>query len=225
MRIRPLVVAAAAVAVAAAIGMGGGYAAGRLDHQSAPSAADPSPLDSAAPMPAMPELPIAKALPYRHDIDYPVLPVGLPYVATTVHGNGHRWRLLVPEGWRKYPGTAPDPVGTIRWRPKDEPTVGGYLLRVLPLQPRDTPRERRDLLKQKFEQSYRDVHITKVTSDSIWLAYRTADNYRRFNYFAWLTVPGQPYAGFELSVAGRAADQDGLADLLEKVTRSVRMVA
>ena len=224
MRARSLAVVAAAVVVAAAAGVGGGYAAGRLDDPTAPPAPQPSALDSAAPVPAAPELPIAKDVPYAPDIDYPELAVGLSYVKETVRGAGHTWRLLVPQGWKKYPAGPQDPAGTLRWRPEGEPTTGGFLLRILPLLPRDTPAEARDLRKEKFQKTYRDVHVIRLESDSAWFAYRTGDNYRRFNYFAWVTMPDTPYAGFELSVAGRERDQDGLADLLETVKRSVRMV-
>ncbi|MEX0426014.1 hypothetical protein AB3X52_00155 [Nocardioides sp. DS6] len=224
MRARTVALASAGVVAAAVVGIGGGYAAGQLDDRGTPPTPTPSTLRAAEPLPAMPELPIAKDLPYNDDLDYPALAVGLPYVSTTVRGAGHSWRLLVPQGWKKYPGSGQDPAGTVRWRPQDEPTTGGYVLRVLPLQARDTPTERRDLLQEKFDTSYRDVHVVKIEPDSIWFAYRTGDNFRRFNYFAWVVADGETNAGFELSVAGRSADQDGLADLLDKVARSARRV-
>lgn len=224
MRARSVAVAAAAVVAAAVVGVGGGYAAGRLDHQDPPPAPAPSALDSAAPVPAAPELPIAKPVPYEQDIPYPALAVDLPYVTQTTRSAGHTWRFLVPKGWKKYPAGASDPAGTIRWRPPDEPTVGGFLLRILPLLPRDTPAEARDLRKEKFEKTYRDVQVLRLEPDSIRFAYRTDDNFRRFNDFAWVPVAASPYAGFEISVAGRDRDQDGLADLVAKVQRSVRMI-
>lgn len=224
MRARSVAVAAAAVVVAAGIGVGGGYAAGRLDHQDPPPAARPSALRTAVPVPGTNPLAIAKDVPYTHDIDYPALPVGLPYVKAKVRGAGHTWQLLVPEGWRKYPAGPGDTVGTVRWRPAGEPTEGGFLIRVLPLQARDTPTENRDARKAKFQKSYRDVQVLRLQPDSIWFSYRTGENYKRFNYFAWVTLPGSPYAGFELSVAGRDRDREGLADLLQKAKDSLRLV-
>lgn len=222
MRARTVALAAAGVVAAAAVGVGGGYATGRLDDRAVPPAPEPSVLRSAQPLPAMPELPIAKDVPYEHDISYPALAVGLPYVSTSVKGQGHVWRFLVPQGWERFPGSSPP--GTVRWRPRGEPTSGGYVLRVLPLQARYTATERRNLLENEFDTSYRDVHVVKFEKDAIWFAYRTPDNYRRFNYFAWVAAAGQSDAGFEISVAGRTGDQEGLADLIARVAGSVRQV-
>lgn len=224
MGLRSVLGATAAVLAAAAVGVGGGYAAGRMDRPAPPPPPHPAALESVAPLPAMDQLEVAKSIPYAPDISYPVLATGLPMVKKTAHGAGHTWSYLAPAHWKAYPGHDPDPAGTMRWRPGDEPTIGGYLLRVLPILPTDTPAEQVESRKQKMEGAYRDVQVLHVGDDSIWFAYRTAGNLRRFDYFAWVRVPGQPYAGFELSVAGRTTDQTGLADLLDRVQASVRMV-
>lgn len=231
MRARTVAVAVAALVVAAGVGVGGGYAAGRLDHQDPPPAPRPSALDAAIPVPGTFPLPIAKDVPYAHDIDYPALKVGLTYDTTKLRVRptppepGHVWQVKVPKGWKRYPAGVGDPAGTVRWRPANEPTVGGFLVRVLPIiQPRDTPTEARDARKQKFQDAYRDVQVIRLEPDSIWFSYRTEENYKRFNYFAWVTSPGSPYAGFELSVAGRDRDRQGLADLLDTMKRSVTRI-
>lgn len=224
MRLRSLLVVTVAVLAAAAVGGGAGYAAGRVARPTPMPSPDPTALASTAPLPAFPALDIAKSIPYRPDIDYPALPTGGQYMMRTARGAGHTWSYRVPAGWKAYPGHDPDPVGTMRWRPADEPTVGGYLLRILPVQPRDTPAEQVQGRKEKLEAAYRDVQVRHVDGDSIWFSYRSAGDLRRFDYFAWVRVAGQPYAGFELSVAGRDVDRAGLADLLARVKQSVHMV-
>lgn len=224
MRLRPILVTSTAVLAAAAVGVGGGYAAGRMDRPSPEPPPNPVALASAAPLPALPELEVAKPVPYAPDIDYPPLPTDLTYVKKTARGAGHTWTFKVPSTWTEYAAGPTDIAGTLRWRPADEPTIGGYLLRILPIQPRDTPQEQAASRKQKMEGAYRDVQVLRVTDDTIWFSYRSEGNLRRFNYFAWVPLPDSNDAGFELSVAGRDADQAGLADLLTTVKDSVRLV-
>lgn len=76
----------------------------------------------------------------------------------------------------------------------------------------------------KMKSNYRDVKVPNVTDDTVWFIYRGNDNYRRFNYFTWVKVPDSPYAGFEISVAGRIVDQDGLEHLIAGIRDGVRMV-
>lgn len=225
MRFRRTVAVVLAVVAAAAVGIGGGYALGRHDR---PSVAQPTPpvtATSIAPLQALPNLAIAEPLPYAPDYDYPRLATGLAYVSQRVTGAGHVWQYNRPDGWKKYPAGPSDPVGTVRWRPADEePDKDGYVMRVLPIQARDTPKDMVEHQTEKMRQYYRDVKVPNISDDTVWFAYRSNDNYRRFNYFTWVPAPGSAYADFEISVAGRNRDQAGLSDLLEKVKMGVREV-
>lgn len=228
MRLRPILVTTTAILAAAAVGVGGGYAAGRMDKPSPGPPPHPAALGSVAPLPADPELEVAKSIPYMPDTDYPPLPINLSYSPKTARGGGHVWSYSVPTGWTGDPGDQNDPKGTVRWRPADEtPEDRGYLLRIAPISGRDSPSDEVETQKRKMLSNYRDVRVLRQSDDTIWFVYRTNDNYRRFNYFAWVPVPGTNLAGFELSVAGRVADQagtrGGLQDLLEKVKGSVKL--
>jgi len=215
----------AVVVVAGAVGIGGGYALGRHDRPRASLPPHPQTAASAAPIPAIPQLSIAQSLPYHADIEYPTLPVGLSYVRARVHAAGHTWSYPRPAGWKKYPAGKQDPAGTVRWRPSGEqPEVNGYVLRVLPIPPRDTPKDMVEHQTEKMNRYYRDVTVHKTTDDTVWFIYRSNDNYRRYNYFTWVRTTGSPYAGFEISVAGRIADAEGLADLIGKVRAGARMM-
>ncbi|MEP9382178.1 hypothetical protein [Nocardioides sp. KR10-350] len=222
--LRRIVAVVAAVLAVAAVGAAAGWYAGRSDRPTVTPPPSPIDVSSAAPVPALPELPIAQNLPFKDDIDYPALPTGLRYLRHRVAGAGHTWWYDAPAGWKEYPGSGEDPKGTVRWRPADEPETGGYVLRVLPIQPRNTPADELAHRRELMERYYRDVRVIQITDDSVWFYLRSNGNLKRYNYFAWVTVPGMAYAGFELSVAGRDRDQDGLAELLEKVQKSVRMV-
>lgn len=227
MRLRSVLGATAAVLAAAAIGVGGGYAAGRMNKPDAPPAPEPAALQSAAPLPAFPELDIAKSAEYHRDSDYPVLGVNLTYVPHRAHGAGHVWSYRAPQGWVQTGANPGEDEGTVRWRPAGETVEDhGYLLRILPVAGRDTIEDKVAIQTANMKKLYQDVTVIRPPSDpdSVWYSYRSDDNYHRLNYFAWVTAPGTSFAGFELSVAGRLSDKDGLADLLEKVKASVRPV-
>lgn len=225
MRFRSVLGVTIAVVMAAGVGIGGGYALGRHDRPAVALPPPPATTDSVAPMQALPELPIATDLPYEKDYDYPPLPSGLTFVPERVSGAGHVWQYRRPAGWKKYPGGPTDPVGTVRWRPADEaPEKDGFVLRLLPLQGRDTPKDMVSHQTDKMRENYRDVKVPNVTADSVWFTFRSPDNFHRYNYFAWVASPGSPYAGLEISVAGRIVDQDGLAQLLSTVQQSARQV-
>jgi len=221
MRLRSAAVVAATVVAAVVVGAAVGYAAARPGPADAPR---PVEIAGASPIPAQPSVPIDPFRPYAKDIDYPALSAGLTYRRHRITGSGHTWSYRVPAGWKLYPGTGVDP--SVRWRPADEPTQGGYGLRVLPIGgSRITPEQQITVQDDSMAHTYPDERVVHATGDTVWYEYRSVpDNLHRFDDFAWVRLPDSPYAGFELSVFGRKVDRAGLDDLIGTVRDSVTLV-
>lgn len=200
----------------ALLGAVGGYAVGHLTR------AEPIAIAQAAPVPASdPSLPVDPEEPYAPDVDYPPLETDLAYKQHTLGDAPYTWVYRAPRGWvptQEY-------IDEIRWRPADEPTVGGYSLRVKLATENKTPEQ---MVRQKLRamhRGYRDVHVLGRTRDLLSFSYRDpGNNTHRFNTFEWFTAPGETVAKFEMSVVGREADQPGLDDLLDQVARRVAKV-
>jgi hypothetical protein len=158
-------------------------------------------------------------------------------VEHTISNNLASWTYHVPEGWQPYwvcsvtcpPGAALDqPMGPktvdkadeIRFRPVDEPTSGGYSLRVRILE--NTFTDVHQTVATKIV-GFRDsptvagFHIIRRTARSVYFDYRDeTSNYHRFNFFQWFAVPDQTNATLEMSVSGRAVDVPGLKALFNR---------
>lgn len=224
MRLGSAAVVALTVVVAVAVGAVVGYAVAQPGPADAPR---PVTMAAASPIPARPSVPIDPVRPYAKDVDYPPLGTDLHYRRHRVTGAGHTWSYEVPQGWVGTPAALPM-VPPVKWRPPAEDEPGGYLLRVLPIDSRATPGDQMLVQTDKMEKSYADERVDRSKGDTVWYEYRSADDHHRFDDFAWVPFPdGGPnagYAGFELSVAGRAVDRAGLDALLKHVRDSVRMV-
>lgn len=163
------------------------------------------------------------------DIDFPTLrvPAGQKYDTHVVRSGGHAWSYPVPVGWVAYrvgadnedAGVLPegriDSVGQVRWRPEDEPLVGGYSVRLRVLA---TPARVPEMVATKVTQleKLQDPDVYEQTADTIYFTYRDGNNRVRYNFFRWLpNAAGE--ASLEISVSGRTADKEGLSDLLEAV--------
>jgi hypothetical protein len=200
----------------AAVGVAGGFAVGNVLRE------DPVPVAEATPVPASsPSLPVDPERPFAPDIDYPALQPGLTYQRHTLGELPYAWVYSAPKGWAPYQ----EDTEEIRWRPADEPEVGGFSMRVK----RTTEHQSKsDMVAQKLAAmlaGYDDVEILGRTGDLLSFSYRDATrNTRRFNTFRWFSVPGETEARFEMSVVGREVDRAGLDDLLEQVSRSVAKV-
>lgn len=217
--------AVAAVAVVA-IGAGVGYGVARADK---PPESPHGSIPAAAPVPADPEMPIARPAPYHPDPDYPQLPTGLPYVRTRIKGGVHVWSVQRPQGWLKRPGTATDPAGTTYWSPAQEPPdAHGYALKISPLAGRASPATEVQAATATLFDRDDDVQVVRLAPvgnpDRVWVHFRSPDNYRRLTYLAWVRIPGTNSAGLEISVTGRVVDEAGLADLFNTVRTSARMI-
>ncbi|MDH2413163.1 hypothetical protein [Nocardioides sp. CER19] len=181
----------------------------------------------ATPVPAQPELPVDPSTPPAQDIDYPALPAGLTYQPQTLGHGAFTWDYAVPSRWKRYGADENLLANEYRWRPPDEPTVGGFSVRVKLVNTHQTPAEMVAAKKAALAASpdaYADFTVVTETSDTLGFTYRVpSSNTLRYNTFHWITQPGEDEAGVEMSVAGRERDRAGLADLLSRVSASFRL--
>ena len=204
---------AAALVVLAVVGAAGGYAAATLREPQPRSFATPRPVPARSP--SVPVLPTPS---YAPDIDYPPLSPDLEYRVHRIGVPPYRWAYDVPVGW------APQPVAfaETRWRPADEPTSGGYSLRVKIINQHRTDEQMVAGKLADVRDGYADVQVIEQTTDTLSFSYRDPGSDRqRFDTFQWFTPTGGATAEFEMSVVGRQADVVGLEQLLEHVAASV----
>jgi hypothetical protein len=199
------------------VGLAAGYGAGALLR------AEPTTFAEARPVHAVsPSIPVMPTAPFAPDIDYPALGPDLQYREHRLGDPPYQWAYDAPRGWTSTTTDSPD---ELRWRPADEPTVGGFSMRVKLVTERKTPEE---MVAQKLDvvrSIYEDVEVLGETADQLGFTYREPDeNTQRFDMFQWFVAPGGTEADFEMSVAGRGVDQSGMQDLLEHVAASVRKV-
>lgn len=228
-RVLPLVLAFLLVL---AVTFGAAYGVTRLlgkdDPATGPSgAASESPTGDATGEPTDGESPLGEP---AEDIDFRTLrvPVGQKYDTHVVRSGGHAWTYPVPVGWVAYrvgadnedagvlPEAQIDRVGQVRWRPADEPLVGGYSVRLRVLA---TPARVSEMVDTKVSQleKLQDPDVYQQTSDTIYFTYRDGNNRVRYNFFRWLpNAAGE--ASLEISVSGRTVDKLGLAVLLDAVS-------
>jgi hypothetical protein len=173
------------------------------------------------------------------DITYPSLSPDLPLNQVHTIGNSlSTWTYHVPQGWQAYavcaPGECAPPmvaddkltprqVGQqpeVRFRPADEPTVGGYSLRVKALD--NTlglnPGQMVGTKIRGFRQAYANdqFSLTKQTPTAAYFTYVDGNDHLRYNYFQWFAAEGSPTATLEMSVAGRKQDVPGLKALFDR---------
>lgn len=189
-----------------------GYGLGALDDTTPVTFAEPRPVVAQSP-----SIPVDPSPSFAADITYPPLERGLEYVPQRIGDPPYQWRYDVPRGWR------PEPVGAleVRWRPADEPTIGGYSLRVKVVNEHRTDAEMVAQKAAAVQSIYDDVDVVGRSDDLLSFRYRDGTGRQRFDTFMWFTRPGGSTAEFEMSVVGRAADQDGLEDLLDHVAASI----
>jgi hypothetical protein len=170
------------------------------------------------------------------DIDYPALLPGLALpVVHSIRNDLASWTYHVPFGWTAYavctapPCALPDDavVGRkqidkqtqLRFRPAGEPTVGGYSLRVkiidnADLNPAQLVATKVVGFRQEF--SDQDFSVLRRTPDAVYFTYIDGGKHLRYNFFQWFAVPDHPNATLEMSVSGRARDQQGLEALFNR---------
>lgn len=181
----------------------------------------------ASPVPATPDLPVDVYGPPAADIDYPTLQPGLSYRPRVLGRGAFAWDYQVPTGWLRTAGAAEGlGLDEYRWRPADEPDVGGFSLRVKLVNTHQTPAEMvaaKEAALLANPDAYVDFTVVSRTSDTLAFTYRLPSSDRlRSNTFRWIAPPGGTEATIEMSVVGRQRDEAGLTDLLTRVSGSFR---
>jgi len=214
LRLRRVGIAVGAVVIAGAVGAGVGWTVGSTREEPVVT------VDSAAPIPAVhPSVPVFR--PYAKDIDYPALAPHLDYVEKKIGNRPYRWGYSVPRGWI----ATPSGMDEVKWRPADEPTSGGFFVRVKLINNHLTPHEMVEQKLSAFMSAYDDVEVYTEDWNSLGVTYREPTlNVKRWNVFRWITPKDSDEAQFEMSVGGRSVDQAGLEDLLNKVSASVHKI-
>lgn len=209
----------------AVVGVAAGFAVAAVT-----AGAEPSRISPAVPVPASPSVPApaepteAPTEPYAPDIDYPTLVPPTRFARREIGNDLQTWSYLVPHGWTAYDviTDAPVPVEEvaskqeIRFRPADEPTEGGFSLRVKTVDEHVDAARMLELRLGALE-DLDDVTVLERTEDSLYFTYRTDEVGRlRYNFFRWFTAPGAAEATLEMSVAGRERDEIGMRGLFEQ---------
>jgi hypothetical protein len=211
------------------LGVGAGFGVGAVV-----AGQDPATFDGAEPVPASPSFPAASIPtvdPYGPDIDYPTLVPPTEFTRHRISNDLQAWSYLAPRGWTAYdiydvriPAEAIEDRGEVRFRPADEPTEGGYSLRVKVVDDHKSPAT---MLAGKLIdlQDLTDLVVLERTDDSLYFTYRTAELGRlRYNFFRWFAAPGSSEATLEMSIAGRKVDEVGMRGVFEQFKGGLRPV-
>jgi hypothetical protein len=225
------------------LGLGLGAIVAYSAQPSSSTASTAGPISAVSPSVPIDEPPPVK--PPAPDIDYPALnpDLSLPPPVHTIGNDLARWTYHVPQGWQAYAVCGPadeckppmvtdtkltpkeaDQRPEVRFRPADEPTIGGYSLRVKVLDNTlgFNPGQWVATKIEAFRQSFDDFQKLKVTPSAVYFTYRDGDNHLRYNYFQWFAVPGSGgIATLEMSVAGRKRDAPGLEALFDRFADNV----
>lgn len=216
--------------LAVLVGVAGGLGVGYLRQ--------PQPADggTATPVPAVsPSVPVdppVTVAPYASDIDDPPLGAGLPLAGVRLGNSVQAWRVPFPRTWTSYdlddavvPVEERTTYDELRFRPADEPFEGGYSLRVKTTNAHlATGLMVTTKLAALRDIPDGDVVVLGQTEDSLKITFRDTNNRLRYNYFQWFAASGSGEATLEMSVAGRAIDQAGLADLFASFRSTLRAV-
>ena len=205
-------------------------------------AVSPHPTDlksAASPVPAAsPSVPTQVPLATTHapDISYPALQPGLALpVVHSIANDLASWDYHVPFGWTAYgvctaqpckiptdsvvPPKQIDKQSQLRFRPTSEPIAGGYSLRVkimdnTELNPAQMVATKVVGFRQEFSRN--NFSILQRTPSAVYFTFTDSGDHLRYNFFQWFAVPNHPNATLEMSVSGRAVDQDGLEALFTR---------
>lgn len=227
MRLGGIAVSLGGVVAVGIIGAGIGYVAGRPAENAGAATIT---FQNPSPMPARPSVPIDPPPTYAPDPPYPALAADLDYTAHTFRAGRYVWHYDAPTGWVGQHSLGPNDTPQVTWRPPGQvqpgAPAGGYQLRIAPVGGHSTPGQMISARWTGLQESQAAGSLTELTqlntnSYAAWYTFRDGSGHFRLNDFAWVTDPGPDgYVGFELSVAGRAADQEGLDALLQHVYNS-----
>jgi hypothetical protein len=211
------------------LGVGAGFGVGAVV-----AGQDPGTFEGAEPVPASPSIPAPSTPtvePYGPDIDYPTLVPPTEFTRHRITNDLQAWSYLAPKGWAAYdiydvriPADEIEDRGEVRFRPADEPTEGGYSLRVKVVDDHKSPAA---MLAGKLNdlQDLTDLVVLEQTDDSLYFTYRTAEADRlRYNFFRWFAAPGSSEATLEMSIAGRKVDEVGMRGVFGQFKGGLRPV-
>jgi hypothetical protein len=197
---------------------------------------EPSRFEDASPVPARsPSVPApltATVAPYSPDIDYPTLVPPTSFTSYRISNDLQTWSYLAPRGWVAYDVTDDSKIppaeiktrGEVRFRPADEPTEGGYSLRVKVVDDHVSPAT---MVENKLDalEDLTDLVVLDQTEDSLYFTYRALPSERlRYNFFRWFAAPGFTEATLEMSVVGRKEDEVGLRGFFEQFKSGLRPI-
>ena len=211
----------------AVLGVGAGFGVGAVLANRVPDTfADATPVPAS---PSVPEPSTPSVAPYDPDIDYPTLVPPTEFTRYRISNDLETWSYLAPRGWTAYnvydvkiPDKDVESWSEVRFRPADEPTEGGYSLRVKVVDDHIPPATMLSNKRLALEDLL-DVVFLEETDDSLYFTYRTADSNRlRYNFFRWFAAPGSTEATLEMSVVGRKEDDVGLRGLFEQFKSGLR---
>jgi hypothetical protein len=219
------------------LGLGGGALVAYAVQPRVRDTGSPRPL--AAVSPSVP-IDVTPSRSVATDITYPPLsPELFLNVVHHVSNDLATWTYHVPQSWTAYgvctaPPTGPpckiatdevvppkkvDRQTQVRFRPADEPAIGGYSLRVKILDNTElNPAQMVATKKVGFRQEFSDQNftITKQNQSAVYFTYVDGTNHLRLNYFQWFAVAGHANATLEMSVSGRMSDKPGLDALFQR---------
>jgi hypothetical protein len=196
-----------------ALGVGGGFGVSMAFGEHPPGGGSPAPV--AAHSPSLPIDPVPELLP---DPSTPALEPAIALVTQQVGSGDFRMTLPVPQGW----DFSVLSLNEWQWRPPDRPDFG-YQLRV-----EQVVSNRRSIdwtLDRRIDELDEDednFEILDQTADSLHFSYVTS-NHLRHAYLTWRDLTGSDNAQVEIGVSGRAVDDAGMADLIDRVAAGIRL--
>lgn len=197
------------LAIGAATGFGSSLAI--AEHPPGSGAATPVTARS----PSLPVDPVPELL---DDPTTPALEPGLELVRQEVGSGAFRMSLPVPQGWSFFANS----LNEWQWRPPDQPSFG-YLLRVEQvLSNRRSIDWTLDRRIDELDEDEDNVEILGQTSNSLHFSYVTS-NHLRHGYLTWLDLTGSDNAQVEIAVTGRAVDDAGMADLVDRIAAGMEL--
>ena len=208
MRRRLLVIAALL-----AVGVASGYAVSLV------VADNPSGTAVAAPVPAQsPSLPVDPVPDLFADSTAPGLAPGLELVRQQVGTGDFRMTLPVPKGWR----FSVNSLNEWQWRPPDQPDFG-YVLRIEQvLSNRRSIDWTLDRRIDELDEDEENLEVLDQSADTLHFTYVTS-NHLRHGYLRWLDLTGSDNAQVEIAVTGRAVDDAGMADLVDRIAAGMEL--
>ena len=212
----------------AALGVGAGFGAGAVV-----AGQEPSRIDEAGPVPASPSVPepsTPTVAPFAPDIEYATLVPPTKFTRYRISNDLQTWSYLAPKGWAAFdiynnpiPAKEVEDKGEVRFRPPDEPTEGGYSLRVKEVNDHISPAT---MVAEKVNAlaDFADFVLLDRTGDSLYFTYRDGNNKLRYNFFRWFAASGVTEATLEMSIAGREVDEVGMRGVFEQFKSGLRPV-